>query len=193
MLEKMLCKVVNQMEAEQIIDYELREHYIYALVTMVERWITVGSILIISFISKNFIPTIFFLISFFSLRKRTGGYHAEKFWQCYIGTVVTYILVILICPILNDNRNVMYILVLLAAIIISIIGTVNHPNIAMNEMELKESKKTARLIIALECLLVYVFVKLNINGICVCYMSVAIILCAVLLCIAKLLRQEVTK
>ena len=159
----MLCKVVNQMEAEQIIDYELREHYIYALVTMVERWITVGSILIISFISKNFIPTIFFLISFFSLRKRTGGYHAEKFWQCYIGTVVTYILVILICPILNDNRGVMYIFVLLAAIIISIIGTVNHPNIAMNEMELKESKKTARLIIALECLLVYIFVKLNIK------------------------------
>ena len=41
------------MKIERIIDSELREHYIYAFVTMVERWITVGYIF--SFIMRFFI------------------------------------------------------------------------------------------------------------------------------------------
>ena len=191
MLEKLLCKIVNHMETEEIIDSEWRDYYIYALVTMVEKWITIVSIIGISVAIKKIVPTMIFLIFFFSLRKRTGGFHAGKFWQCYIGTVATYILIVLICPILNNNKNVMYILVFFAVIIISIIGTVNHPNMAMDGLELKESKKAARFLIALEGFVVYVFVKLNIDEIFIYYMSVAIILCAVLLCIAKIIRQEV--
>ena len=91
MIEKMALKLVNQMEMEKIIRKSSCEYYEYALIGMVEHVLTVGSMLILGLIFRQFLPTICFMVFFLSLRKRTGGFHANKFWQCYLGTVIFYI------------------------------------------------------------------------------------------------------
>ena len=45
----------------------------------------------------------------------------------------------------------------------------------------------------MECSIIFGCVLLNDNKIYVGYMAIAVILCAVLLCISKILRQEVTE
>lgn len=191
MVEKIAIAIVSQMGEEKLISQDRKEHYVYALVTMTEKWITVGTIIGISLVVNQFIPTLFFLGFFLCLRKRTGGYHANTFWQCYLGTMITYIMITLLCPIMIEYATITYGLVIVSVILIMIFGTINHPNMNMNLAELKESKKAARWFVTLESMIFLAAIPLRISKEYISYMSLAIILCAVLLCVAKILKQEV--
>ncbi len=191
MIEKMALKIVNQMEMEKIISKSSCEYYEYALISMVEYAITVGTMLLFGLMFRQFLPTICFMVFFFSLRKRTGGFHANKFWQCYLGTVITYIVVIQVVPVLCINQTIMYGILFFAIVLICIIGTINHPNIDMSKSELQESKKAARLIVLMEVMIIAVLVYLKADILYIGYMSVAIILCALLMCLSKIIKQEV--
>lgn len=191
MIEKLVLKLVDRMETEKIIRNSEREHYEYALITLIERFITIGTILIIGLVSKLLIPTICFLIAFFSLRKRTGGYHADKFWQCYLATTITYMAVVHLAGLFSSNKSVLFVALALAVLVIGAIGTVNHPNMDMNKEELQAAKASARLIVLLEIMVIVIWAALDVNELCVSYMSIAIILCALLMCIAKIIKQEV--
>ncbi|MDE7204570.1 MAG: accessory gene regulator B family protein [Lachnospiraceae bacterium] len=191
MIEKMALKIVNQMEREKIISKSNCEYYEYALIAIVENAITVGTMLLLGLLCKQFLYTICFLVFFLSLRKRTGGFHADKFWQCYLGTVIFYIAIMQIVPILCRNQAVMYGLLLLAMFLICIIGTINHPNMNMSKSELRESKKAARLLVLMEVMVIAISIYLKADLMYTGYMSAAIILCAFLMCLAKIIKQEV--
>lgn len=191
MVEKMVFKLVNQMEKEKLIEKSNSEYYEYALVSMAEHMIAVGTMFIIGIFFKQVIPTIIFLVFFLSLRKRTGGYHADKFWQCYLVTIITYIGAIKVAAAFSERSSVMNVILVLAVIIIEVIGTVNHPNIDMSKDELRETKKAARLLVLMEVAVIAVLDIFKMNQLYVSYMSVAIILCASSLCLAKILKQEV--
>ena len=63
----------------------------------------------------------------------------------------------------------------------------------MNSEELMESKKLARIIVLLEISVILGCILLNADMIYVSYMAIAVILCAALLYISKILNQEVTE
>ncbi len=191
MVEQMVLKVVDQMEAKSIIEKNNREYYEYVLTTMAEHIIAVGTMLIIGMLFQQFVPTVVFLVFFLSLRKRTGGYHADKFWQCYLMTIITYIGVMQIAKVLAEKSYLMYTLLLIAVLIIEVIGTVNHPNIDLAEDELQEIKKAARLLALIEVGIIAVLIALRLDRLYVSYMSIAIILCSSLMCLAKMIKQEV--
>ena len=191
MIEKMALKIVNQMEMQKIISKSNCEYYEYALTGMIEHAITVGTMLLLGLLFRQFFHTICFVVFFLSLRKRTGGFHANKFWQCYLGTVIIYIVIMQLVPMLCRNSAVMYGMLFFAIILICIIGAINHPNIDMSKSELQESKKAARLIVLMEVMIIAVLIYLKADILYIGYMSVAIILCAFLMCLAKIIKQEV--
>lgn len=191
MVEKAVLKLVDRMERENIIEKTDREYYEYALITMIEHMIAVGSMLMVGMLFRQSVPTVIFLIFFLSLRKRTGGYHADKFWQCYLLTVVTYIGVIQAAFVLVEKPFMMYGILVWAVLVIEMIGTVNHPNMAMDPFELQETKKAARLLALVEFGVIAASAVLEVNQLYVCYMSIAMILCSLLMCLAKILKQEV--
>ena len=169
MVEKIAIRIVGRLKEECLINATDEEYYEYAVITIIERYITVITLLLLGMAYGQILPTVCFLCFFLSLRKRTGGYHADKFWKCYLGTAVTFI----------------------AVIEIEVIGTVNHPNMDMDVHELQESKKAARLVVLLEAMVIVSFIFLRIESVYIGYMSIAIILCAFLLCLAKMIKQEV--
>lgn len=191
MIEKMALKIVDRMEIEKLISKSSCEYYEYALIAMVENIVTVATILLLGVFFKKFLHTICFWVFFISLRKRTGGFHANKFWQCYLGTVITYIMAIQAIPMLCGTPAVMYGILFFAIILICVMGTINHPNVDMNKSELQESKTAARLIVIMEAMIIAVLVYMKANILYIGYMSVAIILCAFLMCLAKIIKQEV--
>lgn len=191
MIEKIALKVVNQMEMQKIISKSSCEYYEYALISMMEHAITVGTMLLLGLIFRKFLLTICFMVCFFSLRRRTGGFHANMFWQCYLGTVIFYIAIMQIVPILCRERAVMYTMLFLAIVLICIMGTINHPNMDMSKSELQESKKAARLVVLMEVMIIVVLAYLKVYILYIGYMSIAIILCAFLMCLAKIIKQEV--
>lgn len=191
MIEKMALNLVSQMVIQKMIDKADGEHYKYALITMTEHTITVGTMLLIGLVFHQLMQTICFMVFFLSLRKRTGGYHADKFWQCYLMTVIIYILIIQAATVLSETPIVVYVMLSLAVLVIEIIGTVNHPNMDMDKGELQEAKKAARLCVLMELSVIVASIALKINRLYVSYMSLAVILCASLLCVAKVMKQEV--
>lgn len=191
MIEAAANKIVEQMEKENLLIYNMKEHYVYAFIVVIEKWITVLTIILISLFFNKFIPSVIFLIFFFSLRKRTGGYHAKKFWECYIQTIATYIVILYTTPMLLQHQNIMYGVLIVSIFLIWSTGTVNHPNIGMDNYELQASKKMVRYILIIESIIIYIFYILDIYHLWISYMSSAVILCAILLCTAKFIRQEV--
>lgn len=89
-----------------------------------------------------------------------------------------------------DYPRQLFVALLFAIGIIGIIGTVNHPNMNMNAEELAESKCEARIIVLLEASIICGCVLLGADMLFISYMAIAVILCAALLCIAKILKQE---
>lgn len=191
MVEKMVLSLVTQMEDREIIEKSSRDYYEYALIILTEHFIAVGTMLMVGIFFEQFIPTVIFLIFFLSLRKRTGGYHADKFWQCYLATIITYIGIIQLAPVLSEKTFIMYSMLFIAVLVIEIIGTVNHPNVDMDKSEFQENQKSARLLVLIETAVIILLVIMGIDQLYVGYMSIAIILCSFLMCLAKLLKQEV--
>lgn len=191
MIERMAAGLIHQMAEEEMICKKEEEYYVYAMVSLVEKAITVGSILCIGFLADRLMATLLFLFVFFSLRKRTGGFHFNTFLQCYAGTVGTYLLIIWSGNILPDFPRLVYGMLAASICMIEMIGTVNHPNMHMNMEELSESKKAARLLAGLEGAVIGFFALIGADRMYVCYMAMAVILCAALLCLAKILKQEV--
>lgn len=191
MIEKMASKIVNQMEMQKIISKPDCEYYEYALIAMIENFMTVGTMLLLGIFLGEFLHTICFLVFFLSLRKRTGGFHADKFWQCYLGTVVTFIVIMKATPMFCETLAAMYGMLFLATVLICIMGTINHPNIDMDAGELQESKKAARLLVLMEVMIIAMLVYFKVDILYIGYMAVAIILCALLMCLARIIKQEV--
>lgn len=191
MIEKLTNELVSQMTEAKLIDEELEEYYVYVLISWIEKFITVGTIILISVAVHKLLPTMFFLFFFFALRKRTGGYHLSKFYQCYLATVVSYISILGMSSVLANYPILLFAMLLWAIGIIEIIGTVNHPNMHMDSEELTELKASARIITLLEGIAICCFTILEADMVFISYMAIAVILCAALLCIAKITKQEV--
>ncbi len=191
MIEKIAIDLVDQMTETKLIHKDMAERYIYVAICWMEKFITIGTIILISIAVEKFLPTLFFLIFFLGLRKRTGGYHLDKFYQCYLASVLSYLVILGISTSLVGYPQLILGMLLFAMSVIGIIGTVNHPNMHMDSAELAESKKEARIILLLEGSIIYCCVLLGADLIFISYMAIAVILCAALLCIAKILKQEV--
>lgn len=191
MIERIAIDLADQMTEAKLIDKEVSERYSYVLISWMERFVTIGTIILISIAVHMFLPTSFFLIFFLALRKRTGGYHLDKFYQCYFSTIVSYLIISAICSGFVNYPKQLFVILLLAIGAIGIIGTVNHPNMHMDSEELAESKSAARTIVLLEGSIICCCVLLGADKVFIGYMEMAVILCAVLLCIAKIFKQEV--
>lgn len=186
-----IINLIGQMTEARLIDKEMEARYVYVFICWIEKFITVGSIIVISLMFHKLLPTIFFLVFFLELRKRTGGYHLDKFYRCYLASIVSYLVIVIISEKLSEHPQWLFAIVLLAITGIGLIGTANHPNMHMTSDELMESKKSARTIVLLEGCIILGCVLLDADMVYVSYMAIAVILCAALLCIAKIFKQEV--
>lgn len=192
MLEKLVNNIVTQMSDAKLIEEKQKEQYAYALELLIERTITLGSIVVISFFIEKIISTILFLLFFLELRKRTGGFHFDEFFVCYLGTIFSYLMMIFVSELLVNNQSILFGMLAVSIGIIEWIGAVNHPNMHMSDSEFTGTKKAARILALLEGLIIFCFLLVRVEMIYIVNMSVAIILCAILLCVAKIKKQEVS-
>ena len=102
MIEKIADDLIGQMTEARLIDKEMEARYVYVFICWIEKFITVGSIIVISLMFHKLLPTIFFLVFFLELRKRTGGYHLDKFYRCYLASIVSYLVIVIISEKLSE-------------------------------------------------------------------------------------------
>ena len=79
MVEKLTAMVVSQMARENIIRHEMKEHYIYVLTILAEKFITIFTIVGISLIVERLVETVIFFSILFCITKKNGRLSCEKF------------------------------------------------------------------------------------------------------------------
>lgn len=191
MLEKISGSFIDWLEEKELTNCYEREEYMYALLVTLEGLVVTIIMLLIGMGLGRCIETIIFLIFFYSLRKRTGGYHAGSFRVCFIATIITFVVALNVAEYLADNYVVMYVACSMATCIIGMVGTVNHPNMDMDNSELKESRRKARYILVQELIVIIILEILEVERVYIACIVVAIILCSILIFLAKINKQEV--
>lgn len=192
MIEKISIKITNQIVERKLISEYMREWYIYAFLRIFEVSISILTMVVIGGVTNNLIPMILFWIFFDLLRRRAGGFHCKKFWQCYFFTTVTFIGVVMIEPFLSKHFIIQILLLTVASLDVMIVGTVNHPSMNYDTKEIKKSKELSRRILIIELWIIFSLFLIGVKETYLTYMSLGVILCAVLMSLAKILKQEVS-
>lgn len=175
-----------------IVNEDIMDEHIYGIEIMLGKMINHGTIILMACIDNNLIPTLFFMVSFLLLRGRTGGFHCRNAFHCYCGTILIYIFVSKIFTrIILVYRFLVPSIIVISGIIIFTIAPINHPNLELNDEEIRLSRRLSRklsLIISISALTVF---QLRIIPIYTSYIVAGLGTDAGLLIIAKILKQEV--
>lgn len=190
MIEGLILKLVNAFIENDLIAEIEKESYVYSLLCLIESWLTIGSILLIGFFVGKLFSTICFCFFFFTLRHRTGGFHFQTFKYCYISSLFLFGIICSICKIIENYNWVFLGLTFLSSLFTAILGTVNNPNIDMNEDELKAARSSSKWMLVLELLFIAFMQWMKISFDLIAYSCSGIILCTLLLIVAKL-KEEV--
>ena len=166
MIDRFIVKIIDNMISSDIISGDDKEAYIYTI--MLEKVLTLITIGIIGIVLHRLVYIIIFLCIFMLLRRRTGGFHLETFGQCFIGTNIICIIIEACDFIWLKYMPVVMVLCMVSVIYILCVGTVNHPNLA------------------LEVLLITVLCIAGIDRIIIVYMAMGINICALLLFMSKI-------
>lgn len=128
----------------EIIDKEMVDWFIYAVEKRVLTVITVSILYLIAALITNTWTAISYLLSFYFLRCRTSGYHANSYLGCLCCSILLEIFFLLILlPVLN--KHIVYILNIVSLIIIFGLAPFNHPNMSMTAEEIRACRISARL------------------------------------------------
>ncbi|NLY68086.1 MAG: accessory gene regulator B family protein [Tissierellia bacterium] len=146
MLHKLAEDISLYLITNKIIDIEERDIYIYGIELLISTLLTSISILILAFFIGELVSAVIFLLIHFLLKSYTGGYHANYYYQCYIYSILNFIILIIAkTRILLAYKPV----VALALLVISIMiifkyAPVTNKNNPKTEEEISRNKKIAR-------------------------------------------------
>ena len=191
MIEKISVSLTDQIIESRLASKQMREWYIYAFQRLFETSISIITMLFIGVVIGNVISMALFWLFFDLLRRRAGGFHCKKYWQCYIFTTVVFVGVAVIEPVISRHPIMLIILLSVTALEILIIGTVNHPAINYDSVEMERSKRLSRRTLAIELWIIISFWEIGIKESYLTCMSMGVVLCGVLMVLAILFKQEV--
>ncbi len=192
MVNKFSQFLVGQLTRNGIIEKGRAEEYVYGLEMLFEKVISYTILVILAVAIDMLVPSLVFLVFFLTLREWGGGFHASTYGGGLIGTILIY----LFCSkILVDffmvERMTMYIALAVTSVCILALAPVNHPNLSLTEKEMGDCRMGVRVALFAELAAILVGIAMRIDSSYIIFASMGVIMCGVLLLVAKILRQEV--
>ena len=111
--------------------------------------------------------------------------------QLIVEKIIGFSAIYMIALYLLNNMKINMIIFLVSAMVIFVLGAVNHPGMDWNKEEFEENKKLARITVFVELLVVIALTYLGMAEKYILFMSFGMILCAILLTLGKITGQEV--
>ncbi len=184
MIKALSYKLTEYLMHKKIIKDEF-EIYKYGFELIISYSIGCIVILMLSVILKTFYAAVIYLLSFYFLRKYTGGYHCKTYFTCNFSFILIYIIYSYLCRMYNANIYT-YILYAIAFIFIWILAPCDHENKILNEAEIKKYGGISKLLLIIySCILIcfYWLVPKYIIS-----MQLTLIIIAILLILGKIER-----
>lgn len=178
--------------ANDIVEREQEEEYVYGFQKLLGKILNYTTLLLLSIHNKVLVPGMILMFVFFSLRERTGGYHAKTPLRCYLGTVVSYFLMIrILIPAIMGKHFTYTTIVVISILVVFIFAPVNHPNLLLDRQEIEVCRQSSRWLVLMVAGGIWIACVLQAKEICVAYAVVGLGLDAVLILMAKIAGQEV--
>lgn len=146
MLHKLAGDISFHLITNKIIDIKDRDIYIYGLELLISTLFTSLSILILGFFVGELISAIVYLSVYFFLKSYTGGYHAKHYYECYIYSILVFIVLIIIKnATLSVYQPFIGVLSLMFSMVIVFkLAPVENKNNPKTKEEIIKNKKIAR-------------------------------------------------
>lgn len=190
MLEKAVQKyVLTLIKAHAIADKE-KEIYQYYIVCALESSLIVASMTGVAFYFHKVLYVWAFNACFFLIRNRTGGFHFDSFWKCYLGSVGLEIFVIHMVKITVGIPIILDVLCLCMFGVIIRIGAMNHINMNYSKEEFTAIRKKARIVSCGIIAVIWILKIFRISGTLVLYMEYAVIVSGIMLLLGIIAGQE---
>ncbi len=192
---------MNQL-SESIADYIIRydsmnstsrEMLTYRLHSLCGMVVFSGVLLLTSGLLGWFPQACTFLAFFFSLRCCTGGFHLQSEAGCFVCSLVIALGCIGLASVLPKSAlpyGVCILATLVAATAILVLSPVNHPNVHLSQREMKILKKRVAAVMLTQVALIVCMLFLSVPPPYFYTAGAAVILDAVLVSVAKLVKQE---
>ncbi len=164
----------------------------YSIHTRLMKLIFILSILAISLAFNVFIESIIFLILVLSLRRRTGGYHANSEIVCFIFSIgITIFATVFLADFINSFNNIFRFLIYINSVfILFLYAPINHPNLEMSDKEMRFHRNKMKKEIFIVSLILITFELFNQSLISSLLIS-GVMLVASSVLISKIIKQEV--
>lgn len=153
-LAKWICR---RLRANQVIDEEYEEVYIYGLEIILSCLISTSIILAIGIFIKQIIPTFVFLITFVFIRQYTGGYHASSYFLCKLCTVMSFVISVLLANIFPISRPAFLVLMVIGCLTIWLFGPIENVHKPLTDQDKKKHKITGLSLFAIWLVIGFTF------------------------------------
>lgn len=194
MLKKCISKYIDNLLKLNIISRDEYEKYEYYLLCLAESIIVISIMLIIGTLFQCTLNVVTFIICFFLIRNRSGGFHLNSFSKCFIGTIILELIgIISIKYVPTYIGNILDILSIVSYVVLMVFGTLNHPNINFNKEEYKASKTMSRMISSLIIALIIFFKSIKASVDTIMFMEYAVTISGTLLFLGIITKQYVPK
>lgn len=146
MLHKLAEDISFYLIINKIIDIEDRDIYIYGLELLISTLFTSISILILGFFTGEWVSGVAYLSVYIFLKSYTGGYHAKHYYECYIYSILVFIVLIIIknITLLNCQPIIGLFSLFFSTIIVFKFAPVVNKNNPKTKEEIAKNKKIAR-------------------------------------------------
>lgn len=186
----MLANFIEFLIQNGALEEKYKEDSIYGLTILLEKIVACMILFFVSFLLRKTLEGMVFVTSFLMLRQTTGGYHAKTFQGCLTGSVVTVLVVLKIFTPLAQNQSILLVAILLLSVVCILrFAPVNHPNLMLTKEEEKRYARWSRRILFIEICMIGIGSILGLQW--QYYVADAVIMCAIFIILAKILKQEV--
>lgn len=128
-MEKLLAeKITHYLTINSLIPSSMEKIYIYGFELLFSSITNTVIILIFGILVNQILVTLMFLFVFVTLRRSTGGYHADTYLKCKLCTISVYLTVIFLSMFSAIPGWLFFSLFFLGAAIIFLYTPVENPN-----------------------------------------------------------------
>ncbi|WP_180272613.1 AgrD family cyclic lactone autoinducer peptide [Konateibacter massiliensis] len=148
-----LVKVAFSGVIEQAESEEEKEVVVYGLEVMISTMVDILCMLLIGLISQNFLGTVVYLLCFCSIRSIAGGYHANTYLTCLLCSIFSYTFIVLLNQYVTKQYNwVLIIMTVTSYVVIMIISPILNGKRIFSKEEVQQARKKVMVILFVELL-----------------------------------------
>ena len=155
MFQRIAKHIYSYLSNKGILNQEDEDIYIYALEVITLNMSIFVVIFTISVMAKHVEMFVSFLVFFIPLRIFCGGYHAKRSETCFVLSILSYVLVLIIVDnypqlYLNEVLQVITVFMLIIMFILAPLVNENHP---IGEVQYRRNKGIVRLLLVIDFVL----------------------------------------